>query len=248
MAQTEILAHWSKLYENFQTSPMEFYGAVLKALKSREIPAYSSSEVNAFEGGIFSAKRVYLRIERRRIAYDICAAPYGTGFFFSSWMIKTRTLAGIWLFIGVAIASYFIWQAVTGSTALAKLIFPQRFAMPPSIFTAFLNPIYVFLGSTLFSILVGLCIFLILVLFLGWLINIELIPGEESVLEIPILGKIYEMIYHPVTYYKTDTALMFQTTVHSALMEAIDEVTSSKGIRPLTELERKPIMKDFLRK
>jgi hypothetical protein len=237
MAQVEILSNWSKLFENFETSSIEFYGAVVKAIHDRKLPGVMTEEVTHHEGGLYSAKRIYLRVSRRRISYDICAAPYGTGFFFSSWMTKSRTMIGIWLFIGAVIASYYLTKVTLG-------------VIEKSAITVF-NPLYLimqFFGAIFFPVALGLAEFLVLILFLGWLINVELIPGEESIMAIPVLGKIYEKIYHPVTYYKTDTALMFQTSVHSAMMQAIDEVTNAKGIRPLTELERKPIMKDFFSK
>lgn len=50
----------------------------------------------------------------------------------------------------------------------------------------------------------------------------------------------------PWTYYRIDTASMFQTATHSALMEVIDSITSSQGLKALPESERKPIMKGFL--
>ena len=48
------------------------------------------------------------------------------------------------------------------------------------------------------------------------------------------------------TYYKYDSAMMFQESVHSAVLEVIDGLTSAKGIRALSELERKPVMRKFL--
>jgi hypothetical protein len=42
-----------------------------------------------------------------------------------------------------------------------------------------------------------------------------------------------------------DTALMFQESVHNAVLEVVDCITAAKGIRALTEAERKPILKAF---
>jgi hypothetical protein len=236
MAQVEILSHWSKLFESFETSSLDFYNAVIIAANERGLKKCKSSKEDFYEGGIFSAQRTYLRIRHKRIAYDICAAPYGTGFFFSSWMIKLHTNIGIWIFLSAVVFSYF----------LSRLTM-EVINMLPMDKMPFLPPVLMLFGSYLLLI-IGLMEFLALILFLGYLINIELIPGEDSILMIPILGSIYAAIYHPVTYYKTDTALMFQATIHSVLMQVIKEVTSAKGVRPLTELEQKPIMKDFLGK
>lgn len=84
--QRDILSHWHVLLDDFKTSSQDFYGSLTQALKERQIPDLSVSRVNHSEGGLFSAKREYLRASLQDMDYDICAAPYGTGFFFSSWM------------------------------------------------------------------------------------------------------------------------------------------------------------------
>lgn len=47
------------------------------------------------------------------------------------------------------------------------------------------------------------------------------------------------------TYYRVDTALMFQSVTHQAVLDALDSVIGAKGMRALSEGERKPIMRDF---
>jgi hypothetical protein len=71
------------------------------------------------------------------------------------------------------------------------------------------------------------------------------IEGESTVLAMPLIGRVYEKIFAPPTFYALDTALMFQDAVHNAVMQVIDCVTENKGVRALTEVERKPIMKRF---
>lgn len=62
---------------------------------------------------------------------------------------------------------------------------------------------------------------------------------------LPVIGPIFSRFIQPITYYKLDTAIMFQSLVHGATMEALDSLTKAKGLRALTENERKPIMRDF---
>ena len=38
---------------------------------------------------------------------------------------------------------------------------------------------------------------------------------------------------------------MFQQTVHNAVLEVIDAITTGQGIRVLSESERKPVLKSF---
>lgn len=47
------------------------------------------------------------------------------------------------------------------------------------------------------------------------------------------------------TYYQLDVALMFQSLTHSAVLEVVDGFIESKGLKGLSELERKPILRDF---
>ena len=45
-----------------------------------------------------------------------------------------------------------------------------------------------------------------------------------------------------------DTTLMFQDAVHLAVLEVVERMISGSGVRCLSELERKPIMRDFYRR
>lgn len=156
-----IISHWSTMIQGLDVSPMEFYKAVEKAVTRKEMEKAKFSRFNWSEGGILSAKREYLRIKRRDHAYDICGAPFGNGFFVSTWLGDFE-----------------------------------------SSFTA-----YLFL--------------------------------------IPVIGGYLEKIFKPITYYKIDTALMFQSLVHSAVLEVIDSMTAAKGLRALSASERKPEMRNF---
>jgi hypothetical protein len=84
----EIVSHWATLIENFQASPLSFYQAVEAALQRREVPATQNSRVDHKEAGLLSANREYLHITREKLIFDICAAPFGTGFFVSWWLVE----------------------------------------------------------------------------------------------------------------------------------------------------------------
>ena len=79
----------------------------------------------------------------------------------------------------------------------------------------------------------------------GVIMNEEKEGWDDSIVAIPILGPIYERIFRPETYYKVDTVMMFQQSVHNAVLEAVDQMTSTKGARALSELERKPALMHF---
>lgn len=80
-----VFSHWNKPSEGFQTSAMDFYASVEAALQRRQIPDVSVYRVDLHEGRTLSAMREYLRFTRQKLAFDLCAAPYGTGYFYS-WL------------------------------------------------------------------------------------------------------------------------------------------------------------------
>ena len=165
---SEILGHWNHLIEGFDTSSQQYYALVEDAIKRRNLPKIKVSRINWKEGGVMSAKREYLRVQHKDHVFDICGAPYGNGFFFSTWL---------------------------GSLESGCL-------------TSLMN--LPFVGDSIRF-------------FVGFFID-------------------------PITYYRIDTAHMFQKSVHAAVMEVIDAITEEKGLRALTESERKPLMKDFFKK
>jgi hypothetical protein len=63
--------------------------------------------------------------------------------------------------------------------------------------------------------------------------------------DIPFVGWIASRFLKPVTYFKLDTAGIFQALIHGAIMETLDDWTKTKGIKALSPDERKPIMRDF---
>jgi hypothetical protein len=97
---SNVISHSHHPLENFQTSTMEFYAAVERALAPKQIPEYSTSRVDWRKGGMLSARREYLRVKRGKLVFDICAAPFGTGFFFSSWLAEVPPSWGLlWAFL-----------------------------------------------------------------------------------------------------------------------------------------------------
>ena len=85
-----VLSHWYHLTEGLQESPQQFYASVEEAINKRQLPQAKRSRIDYREGGILSAKREYLRIRRDEYVFDICAAPFGNGFFVSWWLGETQ--------------------------------------------------------------------------------------------------------------------------------------------------------------
>jgi len=158
---TTIISHWNQRIEGMQQSSADFYAEVERVISSEGIDHIKTERVNLSEGGLFSSKREYLQVRRGEHVYHICAAPFGTGFFLSSWLGHVES--GFWA-----------WAS-----------------------------------------------------------------------GIPVIGYFVQAFIKPLTYYKIDTGLMFQSVTHSAVLRVLDSLTQAKGLRALTEDERKPVMRDF---
>jgi len=209
-----VVSHWSTLIENFQASPMAFYQAVEAALTRRQVPETKNSRVDYREAGVLSANREYLHVTRETFNFDVCGAPFGTGFFVSWWLteevptlnpiLKALSLVGM---LGVA-----LWM-------LAQF------------------------GLTLGAIV-------LIVMVLGGLAVANTLAADgqfndKIIQALPLLGSLYVWLFKPATFYRIDTMEMFQTAVHNAVLEVIDTMTAEKGIRALSESDRKPVMREF---
>lgn len=87
----EVLRPWHHTFDQFQFSPQEFYEALQSGIKKRELPHLSYSRVTYQETFIFGQSRTYLRIERGVYVFDVCAAPFGSGFYVSWWFQEKTT-------------------------------------------------------------------------------------------------------------------------------------------------------------
>lgn len=188
---TLVVSHWAKLFEGIHVSSVELYSLVEQCMKSRDVPDFQASRVDWHEGGAFSDKREYLRLNRGVMDYYICAAPYGTGFFVSSRLMTPKGIN--WLLV-IAVA----------------------------LFGVLLVPF-------------------ILIKIFGFFLGLILTLGAA------VAGIIYVINLNKLTFYRIDTAHMFQQAAHQSLMEAIDQMTKTAGLAPLSETERKPVMHELFR-
>lgn len=209
-----VLSHWSTLIENFQTSPLAFYQAVEAALRSRELPQTQNSRVDYREAGLASANREYLHVARERLLFDICGAPFGTGFFVSWWLTEDRLRLNplvrmLAVFVMLAFGSWLVVEfgPIVGIISFVAIVFSGLTAANAFAMKGVFN--------------------------------------DSIVLALPMLGTLYGWLFKPSTYFRLDTMEMFQRAVHNAVLETIDAMTAEKGLRALSESERKPIMREF---
>jgi hypothetical protein len=217
MARTvpdSVLSHWSTLIESFQASPLAFYAAVEAALARRQIPQTDNTRVTYKEGGLFSSEREYLRVKREKLVFDICASPFGTGFFFSWWFAEDRLKLSRIVKVAIILVELFVAAWVLYN-----------------------------LGFILGTLALAIMVLVALVL-----ANEKAGQGAfnaDWIQEIPVIGRIDAWLFKAGTYYRIDSMEMYQTAVHNAVLEVIDQMTTEKGLRLLGESERKPVMHRF---
>src|ERR1039458_5798013 len=112
----EILDSWIVFADSFSLPPQEFYAAIEKEMNARKIPSMEISREEFSEGGLLSDKRIYLRLFRERLALYTCAAPFGTGYFFSCRTVYVPALVRLW-----HIVAAFIFFTVVGGLLIKPL-------------------------------------------------------------------------------------------------------------------------------
>ncbi len=220
--KADVLSHWYVLVENFKLSSQDFYNEIETALKEREVPGLGFSKVEFSEGGLLSANRIYLRMVRERLVFDVCAAPFGTGFFFSCRFAEIPAVITVWqlivvfagLFLG-AILSFFILSKLLG--VLGLVLFP-------------------------FALIVGL---FLMIYVMRNAVSMGLRDLDASLIKSPVLGPIYENWFRKETYYRHDTRLMYCDTVNSIVKTRVEETTGSKGIKLVRFNEFNPVLSDL---
>ncbi|HLW78526.1 MAG TPA: hypothetical protein VKU44_02910 [Terriglobia bacterium] len=216
MSKPQVEGHWHSLIEGFATSSLDFYELVKAGIAKREIPDLKISQVEWKQGGLGSGKRTYLRVSREGLNFDICAAPFGTGYFFSWWLARiSRVLLDFSFIFVYLIVGFMLYRAMSGDS--------QNGEPSHGCAGVFLTPLI------FFGLLLGL----------GFLVRYGDMGAEPTVLSMPITGFFYGLVFRPQTYFNEDTAIMFRESVHHAVLEAIDQVTTAQGVRGLSEEARR---------
>jgi hypothetical protein len=211
MAQSvEVISHWHQSVEGLSTSTLDYYAAVEKALRDKEVPELQIERITASESGILSAKREYLRARYGRLSFDICGAPFGKDFFFSWWLVKRIPgFAALW-----------------GCASLIGLSF---------LTLVFIGAMGFFKGILFALVAVGIGTAILRGAFAdGWS------GIEDTILVMPIIGPLYKKFVNPVTYYSEDTRLMFEDTVHRVVVQVVEGILTLNKLPEIPAEKLKP--------
>jgi hypothetical protein len=213
--EDDLLAHNIAVAANFEFLPNEFYDRVEAELEARKIPGIAISRVEYAEGGLLSHKRTYLRVIRERLAFDTCAAPFGTEFFFSYRSVYSPPRVQLWHLLVVLVTFYLIFVALIrplgfffASLAVLSLVF--------ATIQVFQNAVAASLGDL-----------------------------DSLLLKIPGFGPIYEAWFRKDTYYRQDTRLIYLEIIPRLVQMIMDEITAKDGVKLMNQYERAPILGDL---
>jgi hypothetical protein len=219
---TDVISHWAKLIEGMQMSTQEFYSRVERVLADRKVPGLEMSRVLWKEGGLFSARREYLRMVRERLIFDVCAAPFGMGFFVSTWFGEKRLRLG-WLvccLILIAVAAMADFMLIP--------IGVMRHIWWHYGFHTMIGTLVAVTGVALLALLA----------YFGQ--NLD-----RVLMRAPVIGYFYERYFRSITYYRYDLACMYQQAIHDAVTQVIGEISEAQGLAPLSETERRPVFREL---
>jgi hypothetical protein len=219
-----ILSHWYAIAGGVHFSANDFYESILGEITARKVPQLKLSRVAYHEGGVFSDKRMYLRLARERYAFDVCAAPFGEGYFFSLRFVEVPR--GGWLrFVGLIIVAFLIWLSATHvdaetywwillSLLIGSLIYWLIRAARRKPQTGDSNPPA----------------------------RRSLMPDFDSFfLGLPVIGGWYERSRRN-TYYRHDTRLLYHAIISEIVRTKVEEFTAAKGVKLLRTYDYNPIL------
>jgi hypothetical protein len=215
-----VIDHQATYLENFAISPDALYKAIETEIAERKLPDIEVSRILFREAGLLSADREYLRVRRERFAYLVCAAPWGTSFFFSTRFTEIPCTLRWWEVIVtlVVIAGLFVgyWQLLGLAWGIAIFL---------------LNVIAV----------VVICRDAVA---MGWK------RIDDLMLRLPVFGVLYEAYIRPGTLYRDDTGGLFKNLVQTIVHRQIAAFTAPSGVELLEfkDIKPEPPLAAFLRR
>ena len=217
--EANVLNHWIAVADGFHCSPDEFYKAVEISVREQKVPDLDMLRVEFAEGGALSDKRVYLRMLRERLVFDVCAAPFGNSFFFSLRTAEIPLVVHVWQLL---VATVILWFALN----ISLYVFIKVFGVSG----LFLCPL---------AWIVGLAI---AIYTMRNAVAMGLTNLDKMLIQMPVVGSIYEAWFRKETYYRHDTRLMYLEIVSGVVKKLAEDAVAVKGLKLVRQYEQAPIL------
>jgi len=213
------LQHWIAFANGFHYAPSEFYDAVEKELKAKQVPGMEMSRIEFAQGGMLSDKRLYLRMMRERLTFDVCAAPFGTDFFFSCRMADIPVAVKLWQLLVVVVG---LCTCVLLSLSLLTRVFGVE--------------------GLFFCPIIWLVLLILGIYALRNAVAMGLKDLDATLINSPVVSSIYQAWFRKETYYRVDTRLMYLEVVGSVVKKLAEDAIAAKGIKLTKQYEQSPIL------
>lgn len=208
--QPVVLKWWYVVQLVFEASTEEFYSAIEHDLAARELQGLELSRVEYAEGGLLSAQRVYLRMKRERLLFDVCSAPFGTSWLFSCRFSEFPITIRPWEVVALVLALGAFWFS-----------YVELFG--------FLTGNVMFAGTVVGMILAMLCA-----------VPFGFHDMDAALMQMPVVGPFYEVFFRRDTYYRQDTRAAYTTIVNSIVRERVKEIAKARGVEDVQFFEQPP--------
>lgn len=208
----EILDSWILFADSFSFSTQDFYAAIEKEMASRKIPSMEISREDFAEGGLLSDKRIYLRLFRERLALYTCAAPFGTGYFFSFRAVYVPALVRLWHIL-VLLAFFGLIGGLLIKLLGLTFAVAALATLPFAIAAVFRNATAAAVGDL-----------------------------DTLLLKIPIVSTVYENWFREDTFYRIDTRSLYLQQLPEIVKRLAEEVTAAKGVKLLPQHGPAPVL------
>ena len=208
--QPVVLKWWYVVQLDFEASTEEFYSAIEQDLAARELQGLELSRVEYAEGGLLSAQRVYLRMKRERLLFDVCSAPFGTSWLFSCRFSEFPITIRPWEVVALFLALGAFWFS-----------YVQLFG--------FLTGNIMF-GATMIGIILAMVC----------AVPFGFHDMDAALMQMPVVGPFYEVFFRRDTYYRQDTRAAYTTIVNSIVRERVKEIAKARGVEDVQFFEQPP--------
>jgi hypothetical protein len=199
---SHVLRHWYAYVEDFSTSPQEFYSSVEAEIGRRNLPKVEVCYLNRSEGNVLvSPRRLYLRLRQTDTLFDLCAAPFGTGFFFS---FRVSALPFRFGLLDAVIVAFVL--------GFGGLFFMQAFGL--------------ILGGVLSVALVALA-----AVALWRSPRFHAGGLDDLLLSLRVVGPLYYHFFRARTLYREDATLVYLQAVERIFRRQVDELTLAHGVK-----------------
>jgi hypothetical protein len=63
--------------------------------------------------------------------------------------------------------------------------------------------------------------------------------------DLPVVGPVYEWLFHPDTYFREDTNMAYREAIHDAVNEAKEQIKAQKGSKQSSGSSAAPAVADL---